>query len=104
MSTQQYLTWDQTDYEIQWGNNPYTWDEVFVLIGIVEDFKGLAGPETVYEKLDKEKKKKLITLIAKVRGEEFKEEAYKNNDIKVIVKDIEVVVKEVLGIEIKINK
>jgi len=39
-----------------------------------------------------------------VRGEEFKEEAYKNEDIKVIVKDIEIVAKEVLGIELKITK
>lgn len=104
MSTKQYLTWDQTQYNINWSNNPYTWDEVFVLIGIIEEIGGLGGPETGYKKLEKEKKKKLITLIAKVRGEEFKEEAYKNEDIKVIVKDIEIVAKEVLGIELKINK
>jgi hypothetical protein len=104
MSTKQYLTWEQTQYDIQWNNNPYTWDEVFILLEIIEELGGFGGPEVGYQKLDKEKKKKLITLIAKVRGEEFKEEAYKNEDIKVIVKDIEIVAKEVLGIELKITK
>lgn len=103
-TTKQYLNWEQTEYNIQWNNNPYTWDEVFVLIEILEELGGLGGPEVGYQKLDQEKKKKLITLIAKVRGEEFKEEAYKNENIKVIAEDIKIVAKEVLGIELKINK
>lgn len=103
-TTKKYLTWEQVEYDIEWSNNPYTWDEVFVLIELIEEIQGLGGPEIGYQKLGKEKKKKLITLIAKVRGEEFKEEAYKNEDIKVIAKDIELVAKEVLGIDLKITK
>jgi len=104
MSTKQYLTWEQTEYDIQWNNNPYTWDEVFILLEIVEEILGGGVPSEAYQKLEKEKKKRLITLIAKVRGEEFKEEKYVQEDIKVIVKDIEIVAKEVLGIELKITK
>lgn len=98
----QYLNWE--DVNVLWNDNPYTWDEVIALIEVVDGTLGGASPVEAYQKLEKEKKKKLITLIAKVRGEEFKEEAYKNEDIKVIVKDIEIVAKEVLGIELKINK
>lgn len=104
MSTiKKYLEWEQTEYQIQWDNNPYTWDDVAVLIEVLDQI-GIGGPIEAYKKLDKEKKKRLITLIANVRGEEFKEEKYVQEDIDVIVKDIEIVAKEVLGIELKINK
>ncbi len=95
----QYLTWDQTTYPIQWDNNPYTWDEVFILLEIAQ--AGGGGYGQAYQKLEKEKKKKLIKLIAKVRGEEFKEEKYVNEDVDVIAKDIEIVINEVLGAKVK---
>lgn len=103
MSTKQYLVWEQTEHDIQWDNNPYTWDDVAIIIEVLESM-GAAGPIEGYKKLDKQKKKRLIKLIANVRGEQFKEEKYINEDIDVIVKDIEIVAKEVLGIEIKLNK
>jgi|688.fasta_scaffold185291_2 hypothetical protein len=104
MSTiKKFLEWDQTEYQIQWDNNPYVWEDVAVLIEVLDQI-GAAGPVEAYKKLDKRKKKRLITLIANVRGEEFKEEKYIQEDIDVIIKDIEIVTKEVLGIEIKINK
>ena len=104
MSNKKYLEWNQTEYQIQWDNNPYTWDEVFVLLEVVQLLGGSSDFYNIYTGLGKQKKKKLITLIAKVRGEEFKDESYKNNDIKVIIKDIEIVTHEVLGIQIKVNK
>ena len=96
----QYLTWDQTTYPIQWDNNPYTWDEVFILLEVAQ-VSGGHGYGYGYQKLEKEKKKKLIKLIAKVRGEEFKEEKYVNEDVDVIAKDIEIVINEVLGAKVK---
>ena len=103
MSTKKYLEWDQTEYPIQWDNNPYLWEDVAILLEVLEGV-GTVGPIETYKKLDEKKKKRLITLIAKVRGEEFKEEKYVQEDIDVIIKDIEIVTKEVLGIDLKINK
>lgn len=104
MSIKKYLTWDQIEYLIQWDSNPYTWDEVYVLIEVIEEAGGLGGPiGPAYEKLPEEKKRKLIKLIVKVKGEKIEEEKYMQNDIKVIAKDIQLTAKEVLGIEIKVD-
>lgn len=104
MSVKKYLTWDQIEYLIQWDSNPYTWDEVYVLIEVIEEAGGLGGPiGPAYEKLPEEKKKKLIKLILKVKGEKIEEEKYKQNDIKVIAKDIEVTAQKVLGIKINVD-
>tara|TARA_R110000868_G_scaffold224494_1_gene476626 strand:- start:958 stop:1275 length:318 start_codon:yes stop_codon:yes gene_type:complete len=98
-----YLTWEQTEYPIQWDNNPYTWDEVFVLIEIAEAIGSGGGytPHDAYKHLEERKKKILIKVIAKVKGEEFKEEKYKQGEITVTAEDIELVLKEVLNVQMK---
>lgn len=97
-----YLTWEQTEYPIQWDNNPYTWDEVFVLIEILEGVQGGGHKDyhDAYKHLKPEKKKVVIKLIAKVKGQEFVEEKYKQEDIKVTAEDIELIMKEVLNIQV----
>ncbi len=95
-----YLTWDQTEYPIQWDNNPYTWEEVFVLIEVAEAIGGGHTPHDAYKHLEERKKKVLIKVIAKVKGEEFSEEKYKQENIKVTTEDIELVLKEVLHIQV----
>ena len=104
MSIKKYLTWDQLEYLIQWDANPYTWDEVYVLIEVIEEAGGLGGPlGPTYEKLPEEKKKKLIKLILKVKEEQIEEEKYKQTDIKVIAKDIQLTAEKVLGIKINVD-
>ena len=104
MSIKKWLTWDQLEYLIQWDSNPYTWDEVYVLIEVIEEAGGLGGPiGPAYERLPEEKKKKLIKLILKVKDEKIEEEKYKQTDIKVIAKDIEVTAQKVLGIKINVD-
>lgn len=98
-----YLSWDQTDYQIQWDNNPYTWDEVFILIEIAQLIKDGGNFDDIYGGLNKEKKKKLIKLVARVNGEKFEESKYKNEDIKVIAKGVKIAIKEVLNIDIKVE-
>ena len=95
-----YLTWDQTEYPIQWDNNPYTWEEVFVLIEVAQAISGGHLPHDAYKHLEQEKKKVLIKVIAKVKGEEFSEEKYKQDNISVTAEDIELVLKEVLHIQV----
>jgi len=99
----QYLTWEQSDYPIQWDNNPYTWDEVFILIEIAQALNGGGDFDTIYGGLDKKKKKKLIKLVARINGEKFEESKYKNEDIKVIAKGVKVAIKEILNIDIKVE-
>lgn len=99
----QYLTWEQTTYPIQWDNNPYTWDEVFVLIEVLEGVKGGGHKDyhDAYKHLKPEKKKVLIKLVAKIKGEEYKEEKYKQEEIKITAEDIELAINEVLNIQVK---
>lgn len=97
-----YLTWEQTEYPIQWDNNPYVWEEVFVLIEVLEGVRsgGHKDYHDAYKHLKPEKQKVLIKLVAKVKGEEFSEEKYKQEGIKVTAEDIELVMKEVLNIQV----
>ena len=89
------ITWDNANFT--WDNNPHTRDEVQLIIEIVGgggDFE-----EEIY-KYDAEKKKRLIKLTLKVYGDtitESKKREIKN--YKITAKDIKVVVKEVLGVE-----
>jgi len=99
----QYLTWDQTQYPIQWDNNPYTWDEVFILIEIAQALGSGIDFDQIYGGLDKKKKKKLIKLVARINGEKYEESKYKQEDIKVIAKGVKIAIKEVLNIDVKVE-
>ena len=99
----QYLTWDQTQYPIQWDSNPYTWDEVFILIEIAQALNGGGSFDDIYGGLNKTKKKKLIKLVARVNGEKYEESKYKQEDIKVIAKGVKIAIKEVLNIDVKVE-
>ena len=89
------ITWDNANFT--WDNNPHTWDEVQLIIEIVGgggDFE-----EEIY-KYDTEKKKRLIKLTLKVYGDTITESKKREiKQYKITAKDIKVVVKEVLGVE-----
>ena len=89
------ITWDNANFT--WDNNPHTWDEVQLIIEIVGgggDFE-----EEIY-KYDAEKKKRLIKLTLKVYGDTITESKKREiKQYKITAKDIKVVVKEVLGVE-----
>ena len=84
-----------------WNNAPntphhqrYTWDDVFIL-------RSAAGDITnePWEQWGDEKKKKLIKLICKVKGETYKKSKYVN-DYKIKVSDVKLAAEKVLGIEV----
>ena len=85
--------------DVIWGDNDFTWDDVaFVL----EIFDGIgSGARRAREKrlqdLEKEKKKKLIHLICRVKGEKVYDEKKEVGDIQIKLEDAELVIKEVLG-------
>ena len=88
-----------TSVDIAWGDNPYTWGDVaFVL----EIFDGIGSSsrrarEKRLQDLDKEKKKRLIRLICRVKGEKVYDEEKEAGDIQIKLEDAELVIKEVLG-------
>ena len=85
--------------DVIWGDNDFTWDDVaFVL----EIFDGIgSGARRAREKrlqdLEKEKKKRLIHLICRVKGEKVYDEKKEVGDIQIKLEDAELVIKEVLG-------
>ena len=90
---------------VVWGDNPYTWDDVSLAIEVAEiiddtDGKGTHSRREREEKLhqlDNDKKKRLIHLICRVKGEKVYDEEKAVGDIQIKLKDAELVIKEVLG-------
>jgi hypothetical protein len=101
----------------QWGNanfawetNPFpnqsvpifTWDDVALIITVLEGLGGGGTPKDIFK--DKEKRKRFITLIMKCEAmdKEYKE-TKEVKDRQIRITDIALVAKEVLGINIKID-
>jgi len=86
--------------EIVTGTN--LWDDCALIIELIEVVKGGGSPEIYFQK-EKEKKKKFIKLLCKVEGVEYKEtKEVLNRQIRIT--DVKLVAKELLGIDIKIDK
>ena len=88
-----------TSVDIVWGDNSYTWGDVaFVL----EIFDGIGtGSRRAREKrlqdLDKDKKKRLIHLICRVKGEKVYDEEKEVGDIQLKLDDVDMVINKVIG-------
>ena len=88
-----------TSVDIVWGDNSYTWGDVaFVL----EIFDGIGGGtrrarEKRLQDLDKEKKKRLIHLICRVKGEKVYDEEKEVGDIQIKLDDVDMVINKVVG-------
>ena len=84
---------------IIWGSNSYTWGDVaFVL----EVFDGIGtgsrrAREARLQQFKKEKKKRLIHLICRVKGEKVYDEKKEIGDIQIKLEDAELVIERVLG-------
>ena len=101
---QQCLCWDD-DARICWNDNIFCWEDVCLVLKVVG-----SGPtflpyeiEQNYQKLNEKDKKKFISLILEIKGEKdiFKEKREIKN-MKVTVKDIKLVAKAILNIEVEV--
>ena len=101
------FNWDATDptegktyppNERVTGTN--NWDDCALIIEILEGIGGKSPDDYFYNK--PEKKEKFIKLLCKVQGKEYKE-THKVKDVKVKAKDVELVIKEVLNIDIRVK-
>ena len=93
------ITWDNANFA--WDNNPHTWDDV-VLIKEAIGGGGVMTEDMPWMKWDDtdERKKKLVKLILKVHGNTITESKQKEiKQYKIKARDIKLVVKEVLGVE-----
>lgn len=95
------FAWETNPFPNQ-SRNPFTWDDVALIIEVIENLGGGGRPEDQY--WDKKKKKKFITLMMKcgVMDKEYKE-TKEVIDREIRISDIALVAKEVLGINIKID-
>ena len=110
------FTWDDANFTYDLKSSGYTWDD----IALVEEalpppaeretdeegnviIRGRAFNDEYVHPLfqDENKKKRLIKLIYKTQGKVLKEEK-EIKEIKVTVKDVKILAKEVLGINVKI--
>lgn len=101
------ITWDNANFA--WDNNPYTWDDIALVQEIADRVQeevqrrgGMVDDDYVHPLFrDEKKNKRLIKLIYKTQGKVLKEEK-EIKEIKVTVKDVKILAKEVLGINVKI--
>ena len=92
------ITWNNNS--VIWNSNSFTWDEVQLVQEILQ--KGGGGNiEDDMPWMKPEKKKQLIKLILKIKGETLTESKQKQiKQYKIKAKDIRLVVKEVSGVEL----
>jgi len=86
--------------DVVWGNNSFTWGDVNFIIEIADGIGSGSrrAREARLQQFDNKKKKKLIHLICRVKGEKVyddKKESLENIEIK--IEDVEMVINEVLG-------
>ena len=85
--------------DIKWGSNSFTWGDAQFIQDIVDGIGtgSRRAREARLQQLDKEKKKKLIRLICRVKGEKVYDEEKEVGDTYIKLEDAELVINEVLG-------
>lgn len=94
------VTWDNAN--ILWNLNSFTWDEVQLVEEIVETIQQGGGViEDDMSWMKPKKKKQLIKLILKIKGETLTESKTKPiKQYKIKAEDVRLVIKEVNGVEL----
>ena len=82
---------------IIWGNNEYTWGDVQFVQEIVDGVGTGRRRQDRLDRLDDEKKKRLIHLICRVKGEKVFDEDIEVKDVQVNVKDVDMITEQIIG-------
>ena len=84
---------------IVWGSNPYTWGDVSFVIEIADGLGtgSRRAREARLNQFEQEKKKRLIRLICRIKGEKVYDETKEVKDVQVKLEDVDMVINEVLG-------
>jgi len=93
------IKWDEADFK--WNDNPHIWN---LVLEIVEAIESGVGVVEAVQQLEPEKKKRFIKLVCQVKGiETYSGQKTIRDDIQVSAEDIELVIKEVLGIDLTVE-
>ena len=114
MAVRRPFKWDTSNFKWNVGSTfpnqsstPFTWDDVALIIEVVEALGYYADSDLQddaiqnFVKDDPEKKRKLIKLICKVQGKTYKE-TKEIDKVKINIKDVKLLIKEALGINVTI--
>ena len=84
---------------IVWGSNPFTWGDVAFIQEIVDGIGtgSRRAREERLKQLDKDKKKRLIRLICRVKGEKVYDDVTEVSDVKINIDDVELVAEHIIG-------
>ena len=88
-----------SDITLVWGSNDFTWGDAQFIQDIVDGIGTGSRRERQdrLNKLDKDKKKRLIRLICRIKGEKVYDDVTEINDVKVSVDDVELVAENIIG-------
>ena len=87
--------------DVVWGNNPYTWGDVNFVIEVADGI-GTGSRRARQDRLnkildDEDKKKRIIHLICRVKGEKVFDEDIEVKDVQVNIKDVDMITERILG-------
>ena len=84
---------------IVWGSNPFTWGDVAFIEEIVDGIGtgSRRAREARLQKLDKDKKKRLIRLICRIKGEKVYDDVTEVGDVHINIDDVELVAESIIG-------
>lgn len=100
-------------FSVLWKDANWLWSECQLVQEIISQHVGIDPTnENFFPKwiddpttaLDKEKRKRFIRLLCKVKGEDYDESKVVRDDIKISVADIKIVVKKVAGVDLIITE
>ena len=93
------IKWNEANFK--WDDNPHLWN---LVVEVAEAIQSGVDAVTAIEQLKPEKKKRFIRLICKIKGiETYSGQKTIRDDIKVSTEDVELVIKEVLGIDLTVE-
>ena len=90
-----------SNIDVVWGSNDFTWGDVAFIQEIVDGI-GTGSRRAKQDRLnkildDEIKKKKLIHLICRVKGEKVYDETKEIEEVEIKVEDVDMVINEILG-------
>ena len=90
-----------SDTNIVWSKNSHTWGDVQFIEEIVDGI-GTGNRRARQDRLDKilddeDKKKRIIHLICRVKGEKVFDEDIEIKDVQVNIKDVDMITERILG-------
>ena len=85
--------------DIVWGSNSYTWGDVAFIQEVIDGLGtgSRRAREARLQQLDKEKKKRLIRLICRIKGEKVYDDVTEVSDVKINFDDVELVAESIIG-------